>query len=213
VAETQELKKKQVAAKKEFPWPTNGGYDFYEVESALQKSVRRGDEELALYFAHELHASGYAPHLWGRLKTIATEDVGVADSRTAVLVRALYENWLDGKAQRKENPNEGLLYVTHAVMALARAPKSRIVDHATIVTKLRLTNEGPPIPDYALDKHTRKGQSMGRWWKFFRKTGAKLVQPHDDVAPMVDPYEARCFELLEKHEPIPKHCNGGVETE
>jgi hypothetical protein len=26
----------------EFPWPTVGGYDFYEVLSALQKSIRRG---------------------------------------------------------------------------------------------------------------------------------------------------------------------------
>jgi hypothetical protein len=31
-----------------FPWPTVGGYDYFEVISALQKSIRRGLEE-ALY--------------------------------------------------------------------------------------------------------------------------------------------------------------------
>ena len=31
--------------KKEFPWPTVGGYNLYDVMSALQKSIRRGLED------------------------------------------------------------------------------------------------------------------------------------------------------------------------
>ena len=194
------------SAGKEFPWATVGGYDFYEVLSALQKAVRRGDEKMALYWSHELYLSDYASHLWTRLRVMASEDVGLADSSVAALVRALYENW----EQEKDNT----LYQTHAVLALVRAPKSRLVDHATICAKLTIENKlsHPSIPDYALDKHTDKGRNMGRWWKFFRNIGALLVQPNG-AKPLPDLYEEKCFELLEKHEPMPKYLNGGVETE
>jgi replication-associated recombination protein RarA len=193
------------SAVKKFPWATIGGYEFYEVMSAWQKAVRRGDEKMALYWSHELFLSNYASHLWSRLRVMASEDVGPTDSGVATLVRALYENW----EQEKDNP----LYQTHAVLALVRAPKSRLVDHATICAKLTIENKlsHPSIPDYALDKHTDKGRNMGRWWKFFREVGALLDQPNG-VKPLPDPYEEKCFELLEKHEPLPKDLNGGVET-
>src|SRR5712692_7372599 len=87
---TAAQKKTSSSAKKQFPWPTVGGYDFYEVLSALQKAVRRGDEKKALYWSHELYLSDYAPHLWTRLRVMASEDVGLADSSVAILVRALF---------------------------------------------------------------------------------------------------------------------------
>ena len=46
---------------------TQRGYDFYEVASALQKSIRRGDAKLAGYMALELFPR-YAEYCWKRLR-------------------------------------------------------------------------------------------------------------------------------------------------
>lgn len=45
---------------------TQRGYDFFEVASALQKSIRRGDVKLAGYMALELFPD-YAEYCWKRL--------------------------------------------------------------------------------------------------------------------------------------------------
>jgi len=50
-----------------FPWPTIGRYDYYEVVSALQKTIRRGDRDSALFWATELYLSQYEAHAWRRL--------------------------------------------------------------------------------------------------------------------------------------------------
>jgi hypothetical protein len=60
---------------------TKHNYDAFEVVSALQKCIRRGLEEDALYWAYELAESrnkNYSSWLWTRLKVIACEDVGPA---------------------------------------------------------------------------------------------------------------------------------------
>ena len=46
---------------------TKNGYDFFEVASALQKSIRRNDVMVAAYFGVELWASGYGNYVWKRL--------------------------------------------------------------------------------------------------------------------------------------------------
>jgi replication-associated recombination protein RarA len=53
---------------------TKRGYNFYEVLSALQKAIRRGDARLACYWAAELYESGFGPHVWNRLLIISAED-------------------------------------------------------------------------------------------------------------------------------------------
>ena len=45
---------------------TQRGYDFYEVASALQKSIRRADTKVAGYFALELFPQ-YHNYVWKRL--------------------------------------------------------------------------------------------------------------------------------------------------
>ena len=80
--------------------PTPGGHLAGEVASALQKSIRRGLEREALYWASELDLAGFGDYLWRRLRIIASEDVGMAAPEVAVQVRALSENFVD---QRKHN--------------------------------------------------------------------------------------------------------------
>ena len=53
---------------------TVGGYDFFEVSSAMQKAIRRADAAVAGYFALELWTSGYRDYVWKRLFTISAED-------------------------------------------------------------------------------------------------------------------------------------------
>ena len=169
---------------------TPGGHLCGEVASALQKSIRRGHEQEALHWASELDLAGYGGYVWKRLRIIASEDVGPADSGVAVQIRVLYENWLE---QRKTDKGDDSLsaalnagiFLVHAVILLARAPKSRIVDHALMVMYEgeRATVE---IPDYALDKHTARGRKMGRGHDHFFDVAAQL----ENEARLADPYAA-----------------------
>jgi|HubBroStandDraft_2_1064218.scaffolds.fasta_scaffold02473_2 replication-associated recombination protein RarA len=169
---------------KAFPWPTVGGHDFYEVYSALQKSIRRSDEEEALYWAAELDLSDYGSHLWSRLRIIASEDVGLADPMATVQVHVLHENWKDAKG-KKGDPER--LFIVHAVVLLARAKKQRLVDHATCVAY----NDRQPrrIPDHALDKHTTRGRALGRGVEHFLDEGAQLIARNEFDGD--DPYAER----------------------
>jgi replication-associated recombination protein RarA len=175
------------------------GHRMDEVASALQKSIRRGLEEDALYWAVQLDTAGYGGYCWKRLRAIASEDVGLADPQAAVIVRALYENWLDARKGKVRAGDEGKadphargewvsgarLYLIHAVLVLVRAPKSRIVDHAVMVFY-----EGDPprmeIPEWALDKHTRRGRQLGRGHAHFFEEGALLAGKT-----LPDPYRER----------------------
>jgi len=152
-----------------FPWPTLGGYDIYEVMSALQKSIRRGLEEEALFWASEMDYSSYGDHLWKRLRVIASEDVGLADSEMVAKVRALYSNWmLDPKCQ---------LFYLQAVVLLVRSPKSRMIDNLAIKfnqEKEKGERPHPLVPDWALDKHTSRGRALGRGMEHFLQVGAQL---------------------------------------
>jgi replication-associated recombination protein RarA len=170
---------------------TPNGHQCGEVTSALQKAIRRGLERDALYMAAELDLAGYANYTWKRLRLIASEDVGLADPNVAVIVRVLYENWLE---QRKADKNERnpsgdspntRLFLTHAVLVLVRAKKSRLVDHALMVA---FEGDRPAIemPDYALDKHTSRGRKLGRGEAHFFDEASKL----ENRGKVEDPYEA-----------------------
>ena len=171
---------------------TPGGYPADEVSSALQKSIRRGLEEDALYWCAEFYKA--RPHgIWKRLRVIASEDVGIASPSAALTVRALYENW-------KDNQDEGELYVAHAVLVLVHAKKSRLVDHATIAAfgprengyKSLLARRD--VSDYAVDKHTERGRKLGRGFKHFFEEGSRL----ENRADIPDPYESCVRAVLEK---------------
>lgn len=167
-----------MADKKEFPWITIGGYDFYDVLSALQKSIRRGLEDDSLFWATELYLSDYTDHAWQRFHVIAAEDIGLASPETISDIQALHNDW---KTRKKDG--DGKLFFIQAVLILVRAPKSRIVDHATI-KYFEGPREKREIPDYAKDKHTSSGRALGRGYQHFFDEGAILENKTLD-----DPYE------------------------
>jgi replication-associated recombination protein RarA len=166
---------------------TPKGYDLLEVFSALQKEIRRCKEYEAIYWARELES--FNPKaLWNRLRVIASEDIGLADPPASLIVDVLEKQYYDAVARKNDSSR---LFVVHAVLFLARSPKSRIVDNLLAV--VYNDEERLEIPDYALDMHTYRGKKMGRGLEHFFEEGAKLVNQAID-----DPYEKKAFEALKK---------------
>lgn len=98
-----------------------------------------------------------------------------------VQVPALYQNWLDQTYKKTDHPGFARVFILHAVCILARAPKSRMLDHALMAL---YEGERPelPIPDYALDLHTRRGRPI---LSCNNDRGAVARAPRSD-----DPYES-----------------------
>ena len=155
---------------------TLGGYQCGEVASALQKCIRRGLEDDALFWATELDLAGFGEYVWKRLRIIASEDVGPDSPPIAVEIRALYENWKDQRKKDDATHAPERLFLVDAIMRLCRCPKSRAVDHALIIfyEGKRAPRE---IPDFALDRHTARGRARKRGWKHFWEEGAKTGPP------------------------------------
>ena len=70
---------------------TKNGFASDEVQSSLQKYIRRAKVEEACQAAYELYTSGpvFLDKMWSRLETIAVEDVGFGDLNVPVLIHAL----------------------------------------------------------------------------------------------------------------------------
>ena len=174
----------------QFKLLTQKNYDFWEASSALQKSIRRGDEDGALFWATELDKSGFGEYVFKRLKIIASEDVGLAEPLLPAVLESLYSNWVVQR-KKKDTDHSESLFLVHAVVLLVRARKSRMLDHAAIFY-YNNDDDLREVPDYALDKHTLRGRNMGRSFAHFFEEGAKLENP----APLEDPYEGRAKEFL-----------------
>jgi replication-associated recombination protein RarA len=171
---------------------TSRGYDFYELLSALQKDIRRGNEYQAMFWAAELESFN-SKMLWNRLQVIASEDIGVANPFAPLLIDVLERKYDDAK---KRNSGSYRLFLTHAVLFLARSRKSRIVDDLLNVVYGEIQHEDKklPIPDYALDMHTLAGKKMGRGFDHFFSEGNKLKNE-----PFENPYTEKAKEILSKY--------------
>jgi len=153
-----------------FELKTRKNYDFFECSSAFQKSIRRNEPDLAIFFGMELYCSGYSGYVWKRLMVIASEDIGTADNNSAIMTQTLYQNH---KIIAEKCIEEAAIPFIHAVLHLCSATKSRIVDHYKIWAFK--SDFKPEIPDFALDVHTRRGKSMGRNHKHFLSEGQKVL--------------------------------------
>ena len=155
---------------------TTKGYPLDEVVSALQKCIRRGKEELAMFFAIEMVASGYVDYLWRRLTIIASEDIGIADPFCAVLVNALRQNAEVARGSAAKTAlNDQLEPLQQAILYMCRAKKTRYGDDfMCYINRKREQGWKPEIPDEAVDMHTKRGKAKGRGDVFFCQEGAQL---------------------------------------
>lgn len=162
---------------------TPHGYPLDEAISAVQKCIRRGDEENAWQWTLEVE-SRYYRYIWYRLEVIASEDVGPADPTIPILVATLRDQYFRMR-DKKGQPSE-LLPLCHAVLALARAPKTRVVDDLLchgIDRWQRAGHRELDLPDVALDKHTTRGRDMGRGWDHFNDEGTRLAGEVEGLNP------------------------------
>ena len=166
---------------------TKNGYDFSEVASALQKSIRRGIEEDALYWAVELDISGYGEYCWKRMRIMVSEDIGLAEPMMPANIQALYDTWLGLRKKNDEAHCPERLMLIHAVLLLVRARKSRLIDDCLNVVYNHAG--GKPIPDWAYDKHTGQGRRMKRGWAHFYEVGCRL-ENHEPQAGEGEYHEA-----------------------
>jgi hypothetical protein len=168
--------------------PTRSGYKFGEVLSALQKEIRRGDEEAAMYWAIELEDRWHS-HLWSRLMVIVHEEIGLASMETVMFVQACKEEY---KRLRGIKNWSCTMVLTNVITAMCRSPKSRLSDDLKHIVYRRTADEVRSIPDYALDKHTGRGRRMGRGFEHWIEEGARIVpSPFQDEAPGFNPYRDR----------------------
>lgn len=152
---------------------TKKGYDFYEVASAFQKSIRRGLLEDAMYWGIELYESSYEEYTWKRMIIMASEDVGLGEPSCIVQIMALKQSF-DYLTLRKDVGAKKLPF-TQAIAVLCKSRKSRFIDHAITVYWQTNREEYKPIPDWAYDMHTRAGQAKGRGLKYFYQESCKIV--------------------------------------
>jgi replication-associated recombination protein RarA len=171
---------------------TQRGYDIYELLSALQKDIRRGNEYQAMFWAVELESFNPTA-LWNRLRVITSEDIGIANPLAPLIVDVLEKEYDDAKERENDSCR---LFLVHAVLFLARSRKSRIVDDLLNVVYGEIQHEDKKlaIPDYALDMHTLAGKKIGRGLEHFCSEGTKLSNE-----PLENPYKEKAKEILIKY--------------
>ncbi|QDP63179.1 MAG: putative AAA ATPase [Prokaryotic dsDNA virus sp.] len=143
-----------------FQMLTERKYDFFEVSSSFQKSIRRGMEEDAMYWAIELYNSNYDEYVWKRMLIIASEDIGLAEPNLISNLQSLYQVYTFLKKKKDKHEPQRLQF-THAVLMCVRAKKSRYVDNCIFHYWNLTKSTKREIPSFAYDCHTRKGKSMG----------------------------------------------------
>jgi replication-associated recombination protein RarA len=184
------------------------GYPLSEAISALQKEIRRGNEEPAMYWALELENCFYQ-YLWHRLLVIVNEDIGPAAPDVIVLVYSLKQQYFEMIARAGQASE--LLCLSNAILAMCRAKKSRLADNFLTVVLQERAQKGLKleVPDYALDKHTLAGKRKGRGWEFFNKTSSHIENKTDQFK---DIYKARADQLRLTYQNVERFKAGSIDN-
>ncbi len=134
-----------------------GGEAFYDLISALHKSVRGSHVDAALYYLARMLAGGVDPLYVGRrLVRMASEDVGLADPGALRQALAAVEAY-----QLLGNP-EGELALAQATVYLALAPKSNTVYRAfTAARRAVETHPDAEVPLHLRNAPTQLMRDLG----------------------------------------------------
>ncbi|WP_275554093.1 replication-associated recombination protein A [Mixta sp. Marseille-Q2659] len=135
----------------------NKGDRYYDLISALHKSVRGSAPDAALYwYARIITAGGDPLYVARRLLAIASEDVGNADPRAMQVAIAAWDCFT------RVGPAEGERAIAQAIVYLACAPKSNAV-YTAFKAALRDAREKPDfdVPEHLRNAPTRLMKEMG----------------------------------------------------
>ncbi|CAO97198.1 replication-associated recombination protein A [Erwinia tasmaniensis] len=147
----------------------NKGDRFYDLISALHKSVRGSAPDAALYwYARIITAGGDPLYVARRLLAIASEDVGNADPRGMQVAISAWDCFT------RVGPAEGERAIAQAIVYLACAPKSNAVYNA-FKAALRDARDNPDydVPEHLRNAPTKLMKEMG--------LGAEYRYAHDEV--------------------------------
>ncbi len=131
--------------------------EHYDTASALIKSIRGGDPDAALYWLAKMVVGGEDPRfLARRLVILASEDVGLADSRGLLVAQAAVQ------ACEFVGMPECQYHLAHATVFLACAPKSNTSGQAYFKARSAI-QKGPvqSVPLWLRDAHSKAGKDAG----------------------------------------------------
>ncbi len=122
------------------------GDDYYDMISAVHKSIRGSDPDAGLYWYVRMVEAGCDPlYIARRLLAIASEDIGNADPRALPLAISAWQTY------ERLGAAEGERAIAHAIIYLACAPKSNAVDVALSRARHCVRSN----PDYPVPLHIR----------------------------------------------------------
>ncbi len=124
----------------------NKGDVWYDLISAVHKSIRGSNPDAALYWAARMMTAGCDPlYIVRRLLAIASEDVGNADPRAMQVALAAWDCFT------RIGPAEGERAIAQAIVYLACAPKSNAVYRAW----KQALDDAVNLPEYEVPHHLR----------------------------------------------------------
>lgn len=146
----------------------NKGDRYYDLISALHKSVRGSAPDAALYwYARIITAGGDPLYVARRLLAIASEDVGNADPRGMQVAIAAWDCFT------RVGPAEGERAIAQAIVYLACAPKSNAV-YKAFKAAMKDAQHGADfdVPEHLRNAPTKLMKEMG--------LGAEYRYAHDE---------------------------------
>jgi len=134
-----------------------GGDQFYELISALHKSVRNSNPDAAVYWLARLLDGGCDPaYLLRRLSIIAVEDIGLADPRALEMAINVWQ------AYERIGPPQAHIALSNLVIYLASAAKSNACYLALKAAQDDVIRYGSvPVPLHLRNAPTGLMKSLG----------------------------------------------------
>ncbi len=128
----------------------------YDILSAFHKSMRGSDPDATLHYLARLIVAGDMPSICRRLLACASEDVGLAYSNCAVIVKGCVDSALQLGFPEAQLP------LAHAALAIATSPKSNSVSAAIAAAVYDVQNiEYGDIPTDIKDAHYSGAKKLG----------------------------------------------------
>jgi putative ATPase len=142
---------------RQLPGFDNQGDQFYDLISALHKSVRGSSPDGALYwYCRILEGGGDPLYVARRLLAIASEDIGNADPRALTIALDAWDTF------SRVGPAEGERAIAQALIYLALAPKSNAV-YSAFKQMRALVQQSPSfeVPLHLRNAPTKLMKEMG----------------------------------------------------
>ncbi len=124
----------------------NKGDIWYDLISAVHKSIRGSNPDGALYWSARMISAGCDPlYIARRLLAIASEDIGNADPRAMQVALSAWDCFT------RVGPGEGIRAIAQAVVYLACAPKS----NAVYTAWAQALSDAHNLPEFEVPLHLR----------------------------------------------------------